>query len=106
MRRLKGAYMSLSALSHFASSGTPAPEQNLCKEWSGILEDYRMAARHYSNVVMELTSTRDARFDQAWTRAEHARKACESCRSRLLDHEHDHACFALPPKAASSAASK
>ena len=89
--------MPLSTLSRFAGSRTSTPEENLCKEWSGILEDYRKAAEIYSTAALDLPSSRGSGFDEAWILAERARKACESCRSRLLDHEHNHACLAWPP---------
>jgi hypothetical protein len=98
--------MSLANLSHFTRSRTSTPEQEICEEWRGILEEYRIAAEIYSQAALDLTPAPGLRFDEAWTRAEQARKMCDVCRSRLLDHEHNHACLARPPATASFAVPK
>jgi hypothetical protein len=92
---MKGFRMSLVALADSVSANAGLPRQQLvgCPEWRIILEQYRAAARNYSQAVLSLSAAHGESFNDVWMSAERARKACELFRASLLDHEHDHCCL-------------
>jgi hypothetical protein len=65
-----------------------------CTEWRRLVESYRTAVHAYDKAVAELADGSDVRFDQAWQRAETARRNAEGARADLIQHEHEHACGA------------
>ena len=69
-------------------------EQSACSEWSSIAELYRRTAIEFSEAVASLPFVPGAEFNQAWQRAERARKKCDDTRTALLDHEYNHDCVA------------
>ena len=63
-----------------------------CTEWRRLVDSYRTAVHAYDQAVADLADGSDVRFEQAWQRAETARKDADGARADLLLHEHEHAC--------------
>ena len=63
-----------------------------CAEWCGFVELYRLAAKSFSDAVEALPYSPGSEFDQAWQRAERARKNLDEARSALMRHEYTHDC--------------
>jgi hypothetical protein len=65
-----------------------------CTEWRRLVMSYRAAVHAYDKAVAELADGSDVPLDQAWQRAETARRDADSARADLIQHEHEHACGA------------
>jgi hypothetical protein len=61
-------------------------------EWCGFLELYRVAAKSFSDAAEALPFSTGPEFNQAWQRAERARKNLDEARSALMKHEMEHDC--------------
>ncbi|MBV8847475.1 MAG: hypothetical protein JO307_32090 [Bryobacterales bacterium] len=56
------------------------------------MELYRLAAKSFSDAVEVLPYAPGGEFNQAWQRAERARKNLDEARSALMRHEYTHDC--------------
>jgi hypothetical protein len=81
--------MSISKLAHAVSGHTSAG----CPEWKNILDSYPLATEAYNQAVMNLTSLDASGFNEAWSKAERARKVCENYRELLVHHRREHGCL-------------
>jgi hypothetical protein len=80
--------MSISKLAHAVSNDTSAG----CPEWKAILRAYPLATEAYNQAVTNLTSLDASGFNEAWSKAERARKVCENYRELLVHHRREHGC--------------
>jgi hypothetical protein len=66
-----------------------------CDAWCGLLARYRSAVNTYNEAAIDLSPLPGAAFNEAWQRAEQARKQSDKCRADLLLHENDHVCLGV-----------
>jgi hypothetical protein len=77
-----------------AADASPGTLKGLgCSEWQEMLRAYPAAMQQYCQAVMSLMALDAARFSQGWTKAEQARKICETFREKLFHHWHQHGCL-------------
>jgi hypothetical protein len=86
------------SLSTMAPSPIPFPagrsqkQKAVCTEWCAFVEVYRLAADSFREAAEALPYSPGPEFNQAWTRAERARKSLDEARTALLRHEYTHDC--------------